>query len=201
MIILEKKYGYTFEKEGMQALSEALENEDARIRHMAATFLGETEDVGIVNILISAFSDPEKTVRARAVDGLVRIGSPSVKALLQVCDNPDWVVRYRALEALGRIGDRAALETMIDHLGDEKDHVRYMAAKGLGHLKDSSAIEALGPVIRDGNPYVGRMAVDALGAIGGAGACEVLAGAMDADISSGLLEKIQAVLDQVCPDS
>jgi HEAT repeat protein len=158
---------YVFEKEGMQGLCEALEDGDYHIRQMAALFLGETAEQRVVANLIRALHDPEKNVRARATDGLVRIGPAAVDSLVHVITSEDWVVRYRAAEALGRIEDERGMTPLVDALHDTKDHVRYMAAKGLGRYADITTLEVLAGLLSDENVFVRRSAALAIGEIGG----------------------------------
>jgi HEAT repeat protein len=158
---------HVFENEGMQGLCEALEDDDYHVRQMAALFLGETAEQRIVANLIRALHDPEKNVRARATDGLVRIGPAAVDALIDAIASEEWVVRYRAAEALGRIQDNRGLAPLVDALHDSKDHVRYMAAKGLARYADITTLEVLVPLLSDENEFVRRSTALAIGEIGG----------------------------------
>jgi HEAT repeat protein len=189
------KNRWTFEKEGMQGLREALEDEDEKVRQMAALFLGGTGNESIVENLIGAFYDTEKAVRARAVDGLVKIGSAAVNPLISVLQVDEWIVRYRAAEALGRIGDIRAHEPLIRALSDRKDHVRYMAAKGLGNIADDRSTEPLINVLRDENEYVRRSAVKALGKIGNKKAYDALLSALNNEDCTDLKDVIRKTLE------
>ncbi|HDR73101.1 MAG TPA: HEAT repeat domain-containing protein [Methanoculleus sp.] len=159
---------FRFEKEGVQGLHEALADEDPKVRQMAAVLLGQTATAAHIEGLVDALHDPDKQVRACAVEGLVGIGARGVPALIAALNDEQWVVRYRAAEALGRIGDEAGLSSLEHALGDEKDHVRYMAAKGLERYARPSSVDVLASCLEDENEYVRTRAVRTLGAIGGA---------------------------------
>ncbi len=150
--------------------------------------------------LLSRLADPDKAVRAEAMQGLVAIGRPAVPACIALLQNADWRVRYRAAEALGLIGDAAAYAPLTAALGDEKDHVRYMAAKGLGLLGDPGAVSHLAAVQRDSNEFVRRSAAGSLGRIGGEEAIRALRAALADETADGVREAILAALHDVETD-
>lgn len=145
--------------------------------------------------LLDRLSDPEKTVRAGAMHGLVRIGRPAVPACIALLQDDDWKVRYRAAEALGLIGDAAAYSPFIAALGDEKDHVRYMAAKGLGLLGDQRAVGQLTRMLHDENEFVRRISARSLGMLGGEEAIRALRTALKVEATGAVREAILAALD------
>jgi len=150
--------------------------------------------------LLSRLSDPDKTVRAGAMHGLVRIGKPAVPACIALLENDDWKVRYRAAEALGLLGDCEAYAPLIAALEDGKDHVRYMAAKGLGLLGDSRAVARLGIMQRDENEFVRRSAARSLGRIGGDEAVRALRAALEDEETDGVREAILEALRDIKAD-
>ncbi len=189
---------FTVEKEGVQALREAMtEDGDAGIRRMASIFLGSLSCPEAVDSLLAGLCDPEKDVRAQAMRSLVAIGSPSVKPLSPALRDEDWRVRYRAAEALGLIADPAGFDPLVAALSDEKDHVRYMAAKGLGKLRDLRAVPFLIALQSDENEYVRRSVAVSLGAIGGEQAARALDGALDTETCEGVRDAIAAALREV----
>lgn len=144
--------------------------------------------------LLSRLFDPDKAVRAQAVQGLAAIGRPAVPACIALLQDADWRVRYRAAEALGLIGDGEAYTPLVAALGDGKDHVRYMAAKGLGLLGDPRAVARLGAMQRDENEFVRRSAARSLGMIGGAEAIGLLRAALGDEATEGVRAAILAAL-------
>ncbi len=147
--------------------------------------------------LISRLFDPDKAVRAEAMQRLAVIGQPAVPACVALLKDIDWRVRYRAAEALGLIGDGEAYMPLVAVLADEKDHVRYMAAKGLGLLGDSRAVAHLGAMQRDENEFVRRITARSLGVLGGAEAITLLRAALDDETDEGVRATIRAALRDV----
>jgi HEAT repeat protein len=184
---MEHEYTLDRAREGLAlALSGAGE---ARIRGMAAILIGKGGDDD-VSALVAALGDPDKGVRARAMEGLV--ARQAVLPLVRALQDPAWRTRYRAAEALGLIGDRRAVQPLVRVLGDEKDHVRYMAAKALGQIADPAARDALLPLLSDRNPPARKAAAFALGRVGRAD--EALAVALLAEPSGAVRRAIRDAL-------
>jgi len=188
---------FAFEKEGMQGLCEALCDEDIHMRRMAAHFLGTTGDTQVIPNLIDAFQDPDKMVRAGAMDALVAIGSPAVEDLIEALQKDDWVMRYRVAEALGRIADERTIEPLLGCLGDRKDHVRYIGAKGLGISGEMRAVPEIIPLLSDENEFVRRSAATALGELGGEAAFEALEASLSGETSERVQDIITSALEQM----
>src|SRR2546422_944134 len=85
--------------------------------------------------------------------------------------HPEPVVRRQAALAAGRIGDPAAVDALVEALGDSNQGVAAAAAFGLGLLKESRAVAPLLALVRSvpatsqGPPQT--EAVTALARIGG----------------------------------
>ena len=62
--------------------------------------------------------------------------------------HPDLGLRRQAALAAGRIGDTAAVNGLIEALGDSSQEVRAAAAFGLGLLKDARAVQPLLALVR-----------------------------------------------------
>lgn len=154
-----------------------------------------------LQVLIARLSNPNKTVRAEAMHGLVAIGRPAVPACIALLSDGDWTVRYRAAEALGLLGDGEAYAPLVAALDDEKDHVRYMAAKGLGLLGEPRAVERLGQMRNDENEFVRRSAARSLGTIGGEEAIGLLREALEDEMTDGVRAAILEALRDACVDT
>ncbi|MGD1875030.1 MAG: HEAT repeat domain-containing protein [Mastigocoleus sp.] len=83
--------------------------------------------------LIAALSYNNPGAAVAAVDGLIGIGKPAVKPLLELIDAHNYTARAWAIRALAGIGDPRGLETLLDAAdNDFALSVRRAAARGLG---------------------------------------------------------------------
>jgi hypothetical protein len=135
---------------------------DPSTRKHAIYLLGMVTDPRCVQTLTHALKDPEKAVRAQAMQALSLQGTAVSGELINLLRDPDWKVRYRSAEAIGIGKVHPAVYALTEALSDEKDHVRYMAAKSLGLLKNPVAIDPLRKNLDDENPYVRKMAALAI---------------------------------------
>jgi HEAT repeat protein len=86
----------------------ALHDQDAAVRHKAATKLGNIGpvDPAVVPALIGAVKDPDPKVRSEAILSLLKIGpaaKDSVAALTEALKDPDAKVRQYAEKALAQV--------------------------------------------------------------------------------------------------
>ena len=147
-------------------LSEALKDEDVRVREMAVRALSKIEDESAVDLLIGALTDPNGEIRRRAARALGKIeDTGAVQALGAVLNDEDLEVRRAAIRALGDIEDVSAVGWLIPALTDPNVEIRREATRALGEIEDASAVEALGAVLNDEDLEVRRAAIRALGEI------------------------------------
>lgn len=184
------------EKQGLSDLVKALhEHTDPQVRQYAAYLLGQAKTPRVIQPLIEALGDLDKSVRQQAMLALSTIGKAAIEPLADAMREPRWETRYRAAEALGKIADEKAVQPLIQGLRDNRDHVRYMAAKGLRNLRNSDAVEPLIILLKDENIYVRLMAVHALGVLGGenvkAALNEALTTEQDENVKGALAAALQ----------
>lgn len=179
------------EKQGLSDLIKTLhEHTDPQVRQYAAYLLGQAKTPRVIQPLIEALGDFDKSVRQQAMLALSTIGKAAIEPLAIAMREPRWETRYRAAEALGKIADEKAVQPLIQGLSDNRDHVRYMAAKGLRNLRNSAAVEPLIILLKDENTYVRRMAVHALGVLGG----EHVKAALNEALTTEQDEKVKGAL-------
>jgi len=179
------------EKQGLEGLIHALlDSTDPNIRQYAAYLLGKAKNPVVIQPLIMALADFDKSVREQATLALIELGKAAVEPLSLAMKEPKWETRYRAAEALGKIADEKALKPLIQGLKDNRDHVRYMAAKGLRVIGDSDAIAPMIILLKDENRFVRMMVVRALSAIGGKNVNEALAKALETETDMKVREAI-----------
>jgi hypothetical protein len=120
----------------IQALTQALNDEDELVRRDAAKTLGEIGDTRAVEPLIQALEDEESGVRMYAAMALAKIGdAKAVEPLIQALEDEESGVRREAAEALGEIGDERAIEPLIQALEDEHPMVQVAAKEALKKIR------------------------------------------------------------------
>ncbi|MCX5772024.1 MAG: HEAT repeat domain-containing protein, partial [Candidatus Hydrogenedentes bacterium] len=94
------------------------------------------EGPAAVDLLI-AFVKEEKYEgpRIAAAEGLARLGTPGVEALVACLKDPNKGVRWSAALALSTLGDTRAVEPLVAWLKDEDENMRARAAEALRALK------------------------------------------------------------------
>lgn len=96
-------------------------------------------------ITVLGYNNPGAAVAA--VEGLIEIGKPAVKPLLELLDGYNYGARAWALRALAGIGDPQALDLLLDAAANDFAlSVRRAAARGLGMIHwDELETEAIAP--------------------------------------------------------
>jgi HEAT repeat protein len=132
----------------------------------------EARDPRVIDLLIAALQDPDRTVRLTAAGKLGELETPrAVAPLLVLLNTPaarqvaNAEVRIGAIEALGRIDDPRALQPLVLALKDPDARVREQAAAGLVNRHDPAAAEPLIASLSDANEGVRVNAAQVLGKI------------------------------------
>jgi HEAT repeat protein len=171
-------------------LAEALSDELAYIRTIAARAFVETRNASAVPILIGMLHDDNSMMRSRAAQALGKIGAVSaVPSLSESLTEPHEDVRSAAAHALGRIGETSVVpvrvsaglpvafyalgrigETsvvpmLVNALSDAAATVRSSSASALGQIGDTAAVPKLIEVLRVDSGSVRLSAAGALGLI------------------------------------
>jgi HEAT repeat protein len=87
-----------------------------------------------VGVLIKSLADEDSLTAGLAGNALVKIGSASVPALIEVMNEAPTSVRILALRALSDIRDQRAIPVMMKSLSDESAVLQYWAQEGLERL-------------------------------------------------------------------
>jgi HEAT repeat protein len=145
-----------------------LKDADGEVRSAACIAIAKFRDPStfddITNILLD---DPLIEVRQSAARALGETEHPAALPFLMEAlrDSSWWFEREQAasdlLTAIEKMG-QAAVEPLIEALGDKEGTVRKYAAIMLGDLGDIRAIEELGMALYDLHHEVGEVAADAL---------------------------------------
>ena len=120
-----------------QELIKAVEAADS-----SAKLLDAVEDLAAAGLsesiptLIAALGYNNPGAAVAAVDGLIKIGEPSVKPLLELIDDYNYGARAWAVRALAGIGDPRGLDILLEAAeNDFALSVRRAAARGLGTIR------------------------------------------------------------------
>jgi HEAT repeat protein/beta-lactamase regulating signal transducer with metallopeptidase domain len=159
----------------IEALREALKDEDSEVRQHALFALTQIGDPEAATTLVEALKDQNWQIRAKAAWGLgLHGGSKGIDELISALKDPEFRVREQAAWALGLVGDTRSIEPLIATLRDENADVREKAAWALGLKGDSRSVEPLISLLRDSNGKIRGMAAWALGLKGDTRAASAL---------------------------
>ena len=129
----------------LKTLLQAIESADSSTRMVAAVeSLAQARLEAAVPNLIAVLGYNNPGAAVAAVEGLMAIGQPAVKPLLELLDGYNYGARAWALRALAGIGDARALDLLLDAAkNDFALSVRRAAARGLGTINwDELPIES-----------------------------------------------------------
>ena len=125
----------------------------------------EKEPRTIARELIKFLGHPQQTVREKARNYLIEIGSPAVPELLKALKDPDPTVRWQATIVLGQIRHPKTITRLLKALKHPKPEIRLVATYALGEISDPRAIPGLLEALEDPDENVRWHAAYALGEI------------------------------------
>jgi len=125
--------------------------------------------------LLQLLSDPHKSIRQTALEGLSNINNPDhVGTICKLIRDDDLSVQNKAIETVVRMKAPHTVPHLLELLQDESEYVRRGAVEVLNAVADTSAIKDLLGVLRDQDWWVRVRAADALGTIGGPAVVEAV---------------------------
>ena len=157
------------QKAVINALTDALKNENMSVRAKAAEALGQRDDPVAVAGLIRALDDPAPPVKQAAAASLGALRATiAVGPLGKTITSPNPAVAAAAATALGQIGHAAGVRALVRALtgrGAPPDPSVYeAAAKALASIKDAQVLPILtDKLLQSTNVNVRYAAVRALG--------------------------------------
>ena len=104
------------------------------VRQCAALGLGNKADESATQPLVQALSDADAMVGNLAMNALVKIGKPSVPALIECVKNKSQSARILALRAVAEIKDHRAIPVMMQVMDEESVLLQHWAKEGLERL-------------------------------------------------------------------
>jgi len=181
-------------EEAVDPLIVAVDDWNIDVRTASAIALGNIGDRRAVDVLARAVR--EKSLRKHAIKALVKIGSPSVKVLIELYPESPQEVKHQLIKAMGKIGGPSVIPPLVhslkerdreiqDHaavallkvgrpvlgsvkelLRDRRKAVRGAAIKIIGRIGDPDSIDTLTPLLKDENYLVRQIVVKELDRLG-----------------------------------
>lgn len=149
----------------LDALAEAIRNDEFFVRFNAAKMLGRRGDRDARKIIEQTLKDAAPPSRASAARHLYGFSWFAAEPLIQMAlKDEDYRVRESAMYALCDLREYNAYQLMVQVLENEDDQVREAAAFGLRDCQDAAAVPVLEVIIRTAeDPDVRIKALEALG--------------------------------------
>ncbi len=145
------------DKKATLPLIETLKDDNALVRWESADALCKIKDKRAIEGLLMALKDIAYPVRATAAKALEKINwQPD-----SVEEKIDYYISRGKWNEIVKLGD-AAIDPVIEFLGNEGNPWRLLAADTLGKIGDKRAIGPLTEALQDGDEYVRKYAKAAL---------------------------------------
>ena len=139
-----------------------LDDLDPAARQWGATLVARYDDPTVGLELAALVVDDEPQVRAAALKGMARGGSPlATPAAMTALADPVWFVRVHAARALGRLGHPELAADVVELLGDPHWWVRT-AAKDALEAMGGDATPAVVKALKSDDEFVRNSAAEVL---------------------------------------
>jgi HEAT repeat protein len=119
-------------------------------RKYAAEALGDLKDIRAVGPLVESLTDEVGDVRQRAYDSLIKLGGPSVPALIPLLVSEEDDLRQSVTEIIRKIG-KPAVEPLATALGEADERLKTRILKVLDRMgykpkskDDKEAVKQIG---------------------------------------------------------
>ncbi|MHA1303675.1 MAG: HEAT repeat domain-containing protein [Candidatus Heimdallarchaeaceae archaeon] len=141
LLTIEKIAEHSERALAVNAITEALLDDEQEIRSYAAEVLGRIEDKRALFPLIDALQDGYYEVRMAAIRSLAKIkDNQAVSAIAKRLNDENSKVRYEAVKALGEFDDVAVVTPLFRALTDATEAVKIEAGRVLLNLKLSDKL-------------------------------------------------------------
>jgi len=153
------------DRPSMATLIEALNDEDAGVRKVAASFVRETRNAEIIDLLISDFPKFSLETKSLVLEILADRGETgALPAIVQACEDHDPGVRLAAIGALGRVADRSAVPVLCRALYPKRPQSERAAAEsGLCQLRGNGVNDAILAAMKPAVPAIRAILIRCLG--------------------------------------
>jgi HEAT repeat protein len=192
--------GFTGDPQAEEALLQALDDKEEKVRRLAADALARLGAEGSLPRLVERLGDPSSSVREAAAASVRSFGPRAIPALLPVIQRGAGKKKAapRVLGAaalLGDVGDDRAIEPLGALLREGPPEARLAAAKALGDLGLSQGIPALRQALADPFPDVRGASLKSIVIIAGTAARPVVEDYMKRETDPGLKDAARAALE------
>lgn len=162
--------------EARESLAKLLRGcDDKRIKAIILRIIGLSKAKFSVPLLGECIKDPDKRVRANAIESLAELGDESVIDLIKPALNDfDNRVKANAAKGLWKLGGARSLQILRDMLSDADKWMRASAAYALGEIGVIQVGEILQAAVNDHDNDVKINVIKALGKIGDINSVQIL---------------------------
>ncbi|MEO0073175.1 MAG: HEAT repeat domain-containing protein [candidate division WOR-3 bacterium] len=170
-----------------------LQSTDPEVRRAAIDRLQQVGSEEAAGALVLLLADPDATVRQKAADALVRLGSAAVGPVVRYLTNWNGPIGTTIPKLLGELRIISALDLLLAHVADRDSATRAAIATALGQIGSATAIRDESRLNRDIVPALLDLLRDLNSDVKVAAAC-----------SLGLLalpETVDALLDELPDDN
>lgn len=151
----------------LQALAEALRDQEGDIREQAALAIGILNGRRVVKELVAALQDPAPGVRGAAATALGKVGTEADgQALIPLLSDESSGVRNRALKAIGVLRVRQAGPALRELFeANRRRDLGVRVLESLSRIADPAQLELFRELVQDPDNERRRLAVEGLGRV------------------------------------
>ena len=120
----------------IDALYEALKDDNEEIRYVCVVCLNEIEDDRVIDILIENINDPDSDIKLEIIKGLKKSDNKkAMTPLLELINDDNIEVSKRAIQALENIGDESVLKTLIECIDELNYPLKKKIVKAIKRIE------------------------------------------------------------------
>jgi HEAT repeat protein len=164
----------------VEALKQALTDEDAWVRYYACQSLSRVKDDGSVEAIRALLGDPAGHVRVAAIEALARLrGARALEALHAAASASDPDLQRAALLAIGTVRDAASIPVVRGALASPDGATRLVALSALAEFGERVALTGMRDAMSDTEESVRNAAISLLASLRGVEATQTLLAVVD----------------------
>ncbi len=162
-ILAVRGLGWIGEDESIEIMVEALNHEEAEVRHHSITGLAKMNYSKLEESLILLLSDENPEVRKAVVDAYITIkGAEAAENIKVLLDDGDMWVRFYTINALASIEDKTSLDKLLEIFNEQPPFVQIAIVNLIGTYDDQRATDQLRKFSESDNEDIANSAKEAL---------------------------------------